>query len=111
MEMNSDENELNKIKAELANVQNKLEQAYMDSIETLRYTVDAKDSYTKGHSERVSEYSVLIGKYLINNLYGNGLRTLFKYSDGVRTDRFAGAEGAGVFLRIENAFVTSLREE
>lgn len=67
MEINSEETELNKIKAELNNVQNKLEQAYMESIETLRYTVDAKDSYTKGHSERVSEYAVLLGKKLCIN--------------------------------------------
>ena len=36
----------------------------MESIETLRYTVEAKDPYTRGHSDRVSEFSVLIGKYL-----------------------------------------------
>ena len=36
----------------------------MESIQTLRYTVEAKDSYTRGHSDRVSEYSVLIGKYM-----------------------------------------------
>ena len=28
------------------------------------YTVEAKDTYTRGHSDRVSEFSVLIGKYL-----------------------------------------------
>ena len=31
-------------------------------VQTLRYTVEAKDSYTRGHSDRVSEYSVLIGE-------------------------------------------------
>ena len=41
-----------------------LERAYMESIQTLRYTVEAKDAYTRGHSDRVSEFSVLIGKYL-----------------------------------------------
>ena len=30
----------------------------------LRYIVEAKDTYTRGHSERVSRYSVLIGKHL-----------------------------------------------
>lgn len=34
------------------------------SIETLRRTVDAKDAYTRGHSDRVSDYSVLIGEKL-----------------------------------------------
>src|SRR5699024_2745430 len=38
--------------------------AYMDSIEILRHTVEAKDPYTKGHSDRVAEYSVLLGKKL-----------------------------------------------
>lgn len=33
-------------------------------IETLRRTVDAKDKYTRGHSDRVSAYSVLIGEKL-----------------------------------------------
>ena len=41
-----------------------LEKAYLESIQTLRYTVEAKDSYTRGHSDRVSELSVLIGKHL-----------------------------------------------
>jgi len=41
-----------------------LEKAYIDSIEILRHTVEAKDPYTKGHSDRVSEYAVLLGKKL-----------------------------------------------
>ena len=49
---------------ELSDTYEKLEQAYLESIQTLRYTVEAKDTYTRGHSDRVSEYSVLIGKYL-----------------------------------------------
>lgn len=57
-------NIIKQINADLKEVNQKLEQAYMDSIETLRYTVEAKDPYTRGHSDRVSEYSVLIGKYL-----------------------------------------------
>ena len=55
---------IEEINKELIKTQQKLEQAYLETIEALRYTVDAKDSYTKGHSERVSEYSVLIGKKL-----------------------------------------------
>lgn len=57
-------NMIKKINNELKEANHKLEQAYLDSIQTLRYTVEAKDSYTRGHSDRVSEYSVLIGKYL-----------------------------------------------
>lgn len=57
-------NIIKRINDELKEASKKLEQAYMESIETLRYTVEAKDPYTRGHSDRVSEYSVLIGKYL-----------------------------------------------
>lgn len=57
-------NEIKRINDELKEATQKLEQAYMESIETLRYTVEAKDPYTRGHSDRVSAYSVLIGKYL-----------------------------------------------
>lgn len=51
------------INNELKDTNDKLEKAYMESIETLRYTVEAKDVYTKGHSDRVAAYSVLIGKH------------------------------------------------
>lgn len=57
-------NEIKRINKELADTYNKLEKAYLDSIQTLRYTVEAKDPYTRGHSDRVSEYSVLIGEKL-----------------------------------------------
>jgi len=57
-------NLIRKINTELKDTYYKLEQAYMESIETLRFTVEAKDTYTRGHSDRVSEYSVLIGKKL-----------------------------------------------
>lgn len=56
--------QIKKINEELKDTYDKLEKAYLESIETLRYTVEAKDSYTRGHSDRVSEYSVLIGKHL-----------------------------------------------
>lgn len=67
-------NEIKKINEELKNTNEKLEKAYLESIETLRFTVEAKDSYTRGHSDRVSEYSVLIGKRL--NLSEDDLRIL-----------------------------------
>ncbi len=57
-------NTIKKINAELKDTNEKLEKAYLETVETLRYTVEAKDTYTRGHSDRVSEYSVLIGKYL-----------------------------------------------
>ena len=51
-----------------------VEKAYLETIQMLRYTVEAKDSYTRGHSDRVSAYSVLIGEEL--GLYDKDLRTL-----------------------------------
>ena len=54
--------EIKKINEELTESNEKLEQAYLDMVETLRYTVEAKDTYTRGHSDRVSEYSVLLGQ-------------------------------------------------
>ena len=66
--------EIKEINEKLKDTYDKLEQAYLESIETLRYTVEAKDKYTKGHSDRVSEYSVLIGKYL--NLSENDIKNL-----------------------------------
>ena len=57
-------NEIKKINEELKTTYEKLENSYLESIETLRYTVEAKDTYTRGHSDRVSEFSVLIGKHI-----------------------------------------------
>ena len=62
------------INNELKSTYDKLEAAYMETIEILRFTVEAKDSYTKGHSDRVSAYSELIGKYL--SLPEHDLKTL-----------------------------------
>ena len=66
--------EIQKINVELKDTYEKLEQAYLESIQTLRYTVEAKDTYTRGHSDRVSELSVLIGKHL--GLSDDDLKTL-----------------------------------
>ena len=66
--------EIKKINEQLKDTYEKLEQAYLESIETLRYTVEAKDTYTRGHSDRVSEISVLIGKKL--GLPDQDLKTL-----------------------------------
>ena len=67
-------NQIKKINAELSQTYEQLERAYLDSIQTLRYTVEAKDPYTRGHSDRVAQYSVLIGKHL--GLPDEDLRTL-----------------------------------
>jgi putative nucleotidyltransferase with HDIG domain len=47
---------------ELNTTYNQLHIRYMDTIEALRLVVDAKDIYTRGHSDRVSFYAVLVGK-------------------------------------------------
>ena len=55
---------INDINKELKDKNDELEQAYLDTIGILRHTVEAKDPYTRGHSDRVSAYSVLIGEKL-----------------------------------------------
>lgn len=55
---------IGQINEELKEKNEELEKAYLDTIGILRQTVEAKDTYTRGHSDRVSEYSVLIGKKL-----------------------------------------------
>lgn len=65
---------ITKINEELKDKNQELEKAYLESIQTLRYTVEAKDSYTRGHSDRVADFSVLIGKYL--NLSDDDLKIL-----------------------------------
>lgn len=65
---------ITKINQELKDKNQELENAYLESIQTLRYTVEAKDSYTRGHSDRVADFSVLIGKYL--NLSEEDLKIL-----------------------------------
>lgn len=67
-------NEIKEINTKLSDTYEKLEQAYLESIKTLRYTIEAKDMYTRGHSDRVAAYSVLIGKKL--SLPENDLKTL-----------------------------------
>ncbi len=47
---------------ELNNTYAQLKVRYMDTIEVLRLAVDAKDEYTRGHSDRVSYYATKIGE-------------------------------------------------
>jgi putative nucleotidyltransferase with HDIG domain len=49
---------------EINNIHYKLKSQYMEMIETLRKSVEAKDFYTRGHSDRVSYYSFKIGEKL-----------------------------------------------
>lgn len=39
-------------------------QLFLNSVKMLVAAIDAKDPYTKGHSERVMQYSIIIAKYL-----------------------------------------------
>lgn len=57
-------NTIKTVNKQLHDKNEELERAYLDTIGILRQTVEAKDPYTRGHSDRVSEYSVLIGKKL-----------------------------------------------
>ncbi len=49
---------------ELNKTYEQLKNRYLDTIEALRLVVDAKDIYTCGHSERVSQLAMKIGKSL-----------------------------------------------
>ena len=56
--------ELNANKQIYDNYAKDLESERLASIEIIRKTVDARDTYTRGHSDRVAEYSYLIGQKL-----------------------------------------------
>lgn len=43
---------------------NELRQSFLDTVNALVQTVEAKDPYIAGHSQRVTEYSLEIGRYL-----------------------------------------------
>lgn len=47
---------------ELNSTYAQLKVRYMDTIEVLRLAVDAKDEYTRGHSDRVAYYAMKIGE-------------------------------------------------
>ncbi len=49
---------------ELSKTYDMLRGRYMDTIEALRLVVDAKDIYTRGHSDRVSFYAMKLGEYM-----------------------------------------------
>ena len=67
-------NMIKEINKKLSDSKELLEKSYLESIEILRNTVEAKDVYTKGHSDRVSEYSLLLGERL--NLTPEEMKTL-----------------------------------
>ena len=55
---------INDINEKLETAYADLKNAYRGTVEALRLAVDAKDSYTKNHSDRVALYSKLIGEQI-----------------------------------------------
>lgn len=47
---------------ELSRTYDELRKTYIDTVEALRLTVDAKDEYTRGHSDRVAYFAWKVGK-------------------------------------------------
>ncbi|MBO4293169.1 MAG: HD-GYP domain-containing protein [Clostridia bacterium] len=64
LEIDEEMSEMKKMNDELTETNAVLESAYLELVETLRLAVEAKDNYTRGHSDRVSAYSVLLGEKL-----------------------------------------------
>ena len=67
-------NVIKDINSKLSESNELLEKSYLESIEVLRRTVEAKDVYTRGHSDRVSKYALLIGEKL--NLSEEEMKTI-----------------------------------
>ena len=57
-------NTFNKMTDGIQKTHAKLQQHYLDTVRSLVRALEAKDSYTKGHSQRVSEYAVNLAKHL-----------------------------------------------
>ena len=53
---------INMKKEELDRTYQELRNRYIDTIEALRLTVDAKDIYTRGHSDRVAYFASKLGE-------------------------------------------------
>lgn len=64
------------INKKLSDAYSSLKEAYHGTIEALRLAVDAKDTYTAGHSTRVAYYAKLIGEKL--GLSEEDLETLYE---------------------------------
>lgn len=55
---------LNANNRQLSNMNKRLRDSYMQTVEAMRKLVDAKDLYTRGHSDRVSFYAVALAKQI-----------------------------------------------
>ncbi|MBR0599279.1 HD domain-containing response regulator [Sinanaerobacter chloroacetimidivorans] len=56
------QNTIKAINEELQHTKGEMGTWYVNTVETIRLAIDAKDHYTGGHSEMVSEYAVKIGR-------------------------------------------------
>ena len=52
------------LRGEIEHAYNNIQKHYLETVRSLVAAIDAKDSYTKGHQERVARYSVLLGEEL-----------------------------------------------
>ena len=59
-EVNQLADALNRAAESVKESRHSLQEAYLQFVETMAQTLDARDTYTAGHSNRVSEYSVAI---------------------------------------------------
>jgi len=50
---------------EKSKVYNYMQELFIDSIQTIANAIDVRDEYTQGHCTRVSQYSVMIGRFLV----------------------------------------------
>lgn len=67
-------NEISELLKEVEGLMQENDMIYYETIASLAKTIDAKDSYTGGHCERVTEYSIKVGRKL--GLSGDQLRVL-----------------------------------
>lgn len=58
------QNTIKMINEELQQTKGEMDTWYFSTVSTIRLAIDAKDHYTCGHSDRVSEHAVKIGKAL-----------------------------------------------
>lgn len=73
-EIENDNIKIEIMKKKLEESELQTERAYLENIETLRYAEEVRNPYTRGHSERVSKYAVLIGNKM--NLSDEEIRIL-----------------------------------
>lgn len=71
---NSMSEEIEKSIGQLKKAANENQLLFINSVRMLAAAIDAKDPYTRGHSERVARYSIAIGKSL--NLPADQMRNL-----------------------------------